>query len=88
MLTMENRALRDVASFAPYEFIEILVNGQTYGGGGIFNQYATVAIDNTWAGYVGVHEFGHQFAALADEYYTSDVAYLASGKNQNRGNRM
>jgi len=76
VLTTENRALRDVASFAPYEFIEILVNGQTYGGGGIFNQYATVAIDNLWAAYVGVHEFGHQFAALADEYYTSDVAYL------------
>lgn len=80
VLTTENRALRDVASFAPYEFIEILVNGQTYGGGGIFNQYATVAIDNLWAGYVGVHEFGHQFAALADEYYTSDVAYLPPGK--------
>jgi hypothetical protein len=76
VLTTENRALRDVASFAPYEFIEILVNGQTYGGGGIFNQYATVAIDNLWAGYVGVHEFAHQFAGLADEYYTSDVAYL------------
>ena len=76
VLTTENRVLRDVASFAPYEFIEILVNGQTYGGGGIFNQYATVAIDNLWAGYVGVHEFGHQFAGLADEYYTSDVAYL------------
>jgi hypothetical protein len=76
VLTTENRQLRDVASFAPYEFIEILVNGQTYGGGGIFNQYATVAIDNLWAGYVGVHEFGHQFAGLADEYYTSDVAYL------------
>jgi hypothetical protein len=80
VLTMENRTLRDVASFAPYEFIEILVNGQTYGGGGIFNQYATVAIDNLWAGYVGVHEFGHQFAGLADEYYTSDVAYLPPGK--------
>jgi len=76
ILTTDNRTLRDVASFAPYEFIEILVNGQTYGGGGIFNQYATVAIDNLWAGYVGVHEFGHHFAALADEYYTSDVAYL------------
>jgi hypothetical protein len=80
VLTMENRTLRDVASFAPYEFIEILVNGQTYGGGGIFNQYGTVAIDNQWAGYVGVHEFGHQFAALADEYYTSDVAYLSPDK--------
>ncbi len=80
VLTTENRALRDVASFAPYEFIEILVNGQTYGGGGIFNQYATVAIDNLWAGYVGVHEFGHHFAGLADEYYTSDVAYLPTKK--------
>ena len=80
VLTTENRTLRDVASFAPYEFIEILVNGQTYGGGGIFNQYATVAIDNLWAGYVGVHEFGHQFAALADEYYRSDVAYLTAEK--------
>jgi len=41
ILTTENRALRDVASFAPNEFIEILVNGETYGGGGIFNQFAT-----------------------------------------------
>ena len=80
VLTTENRALRDVASFAPYEFIEILVNGQTFGGGGIFNQYATVAIDSLWSGFVGVHEFGHQFAALADEYYTSEVAYLPPGK--------
>ena len=76
ILTTENRTLRDVASFAPYEFIEILVNGKTYGGGGIFNLYGTVAIDNAWAGYVGVHEFGHHFAGLADEYYTSDVSYL------------
>ena len=80
VLTTENRTLRDMASFAPYEFIEILVNGQTYGGGGIFNLYATVAIDSAWSGYVGVHEFGHHFAALADEYYTSDVAYLSSEK--------
>ena len=75
MLTMENRALRDVASYAPYEFIEILVNGKTYGGGGIFNLYATVATDSEWSPYVFVHEFGHHFAGLADEYYTSDVAY-------------
>jgi len=76
VLTMENRTLRDVASFAPYEFIEILVNGETYGGGGIFNQFASVAIDNRWSAYVGVHEFAHHLAGLADEYYTSDVAYL------------
>jgi len=35
-----------------------------------------VAIDNPWSAYVGVHEFAHHFAGLADEYYTSDVAYL------------
>ncbi len=80
VLTMENRTLRDVASFAPYEFVEILVNSNTYGGGGIFNQYATVAIDNGWSNYVGVHEFGHHFAGLADEYYTSDVSYLSQEK--------
>jgi hypothetical protein len=75
VLTTENRSLRDVASFAPYEFIEILVNGKTYGGGGIFNLYATVAADSEWSSYVFVHEFGHHFAGLADEYYTSQVAY-------------
>lgn len=80
VLTFENRELRDVASYAPYEFIEILVNGKTYGGGGIFNLYAIVAIDNLWASYVGVHEFGHHFAALADEYFTSQVAYLPASK--------
>jgi len=80
ILTPDNRALRDVASFAPYEFIEILVNAKTYGGGGIFNLYATVAADSTWAPYVFVHEFGHHFAGLADEYYTSQVAYLPPAK--------
>jgi hypothetical protein len=75
ILTYDNRALREAASYAPYEFIEILVNGKTYGGGGIFNLYATVASDSFWAPYVFVHEFGHHFAGLADEYYTSAVAY-------------
>jgi hypothetical protein len=75
VLTFENRAFRTIASFAPYEFVEILVNGQTYGGGGIFGQYSTVAADSVWAPYVFIHEFGHHFAALADEYFTSDVAY-------------
>ena len=49
------------------------------GGGGIFNLYSTVASDNAFANYVFVHEFGHHFAALADEYYTSDVAYETGG---------
>jgi hypothetical protein len=75
VLTFENRTLRDVASYAPYEFMEILVNGQTYGGAGIYGLYSTVAAKNLYAPYVFVHEFGHHFAGLADEYYTSDVAY-------------
>jgi len=75
VLTFENRAFRDYASNAPYDFVEILVNGQTYGGGGIFGLYSTVAADSLWAPYIFVHEFGHHFAALADEYYTSPVAY-------------
>jgi hypothetical protein len=75
ILTFENKALRDAASWAPYEFMEILVNGETYGGGGIFGQYATVASDNAYAPYLFIHEFAHHFAGLADEYYTSDVAY-------------
>jgi hypothetical protein len=53
------------------------VNGQTYGGGGIFGLYSTVAADSLWSPYVFVHEFGHHFAGLADEYYTSPVAYTA-----------
>lgn len=76
VLTFDNRSFRDIASFSPYEYVEILVNGETYGGGGIFNLYGTVAADSLWSPYVFVHEFGHHFAGLADEYYTSDVAYL------------
>ncbi|HEX9637556.1 MAG TPA: M64 family metallopeptidase, partial [Acidobacteriota bacterium] len=78
VLSFENRALREIAMFAPYEFVEILVNGRTYGGGGIFNLYSTVSADSLWSPYIFVHEFGHHFAALADEYYTSDVAYEPS----------
>ena len=80
VLTFDNRALRRAAQFAPYEFIEVLVNNRTYGGGGIFNLYSTVASDNAFANYVFVHEFGHHFAGLADEYYTSSVAYAAAAE--------
>jgi hypothetical protein len=74
-LTMDNRAWRDIASAAPYDAVEILINNRYYGGGGIFNDHATVAVDSGSAEYIFVHEFGHHFAGLGDEYYTSDVAY-------------
>jgi len=80
ILAFDNQRLRKTAQFAPYEFIEILANGRTYGGGGIFNLYSTVAVDNAFANYVFVHEFGHHFAGLADEYYTSPVAYAPASE--------
>ena len=76
VLTFDNRAFRDLAAWAPYDVVEILVHGEVYGGGGIFGQFSTVAAENSHADYVFIHELGHHLAALADEYYTSDVAYL------------
>jgi len=78
-LTLDNRAWRDIASAAPYDAVEVLINNTYYGGGGIFNDHATVAVDSGSADYIFVHEFGHHFAGLGDEYYTSDVAYETGG---------
>jgi hypothetical protein len=78
ILTFSNKRMREAAAAANYDFVEIVTNSRKYGGGGIFNLYATVAADNAWTPYVFVHEFGHHFAGLADEYYTSDVAYEGS----------
>jgi len=75
VLTYENKAMRRIASSAPYDFIEVLTNTETYGGGGIYGLYSTAAANNEWADYLFVHEFAHHFAGLADEYYTSSVAY-------------
>jgi hypothetical protein len=78
VLAFDNRGFRDIASFAPYEFVEIVVNNETYGGGGILGLYGTVAADSAEAPYVFIHELAHHFAGLADEYYTSPVAYAPS----------
>ncbi len=75
VLTYDNRTVRDVASQVPYDFMVILINEKTYGGGGIYNLYTTVSVDNKFSDYIMVHELGHHIAALADEYYTSAVAY-------------
>lgn len=79
VLTLDNRSWRDAAASAPYDFIEILVNEKQYGGGGIFNDQATTSVDSGFAEYVFVHEFGHHFAGLGDEYYTSPVSYQTGG---------
>ena len=85
---VDNHAVRQLAQFAPYEFVEIITNSKTYGGGGIFNFYGTVAADSAQGAYIFVHEFGHHFADLADEYYTSPVAYSPPRIRSSRGSRM
>ncbi len=75
MLVEDNRRLREVAAHVPYDALMIMVNSPRYGGGGIYNLYCTFTSDNYWSNYVFLHEFGHAFAGLADEYYTSSVAY-------------
>jgi hypothetical protein len=75
ILTFDNKSMRRIASSAPYDFIEILTNTEVYGGGGIYGLFSTAAANSAWAPYLFVHEFGHHFAGLADEYYTSSVAY-------------
>ncbi len=68
LMTTDNKTLRDVAANAPYDQIYILVNSTKYGGGGIFNWYCTGVNSNKMAGKIIVHEFGHGFAGLGDEY--------------------
>lgn len=75
ILTENNRDLRDIASAVPYDALIILANTGRYGGGGIYNLYATAISDNRWTDYVFLHEFGHSFGGLGDEYYTSSTSY-------------
>lgn len=75
LMTSDNKTLRNIASNAPYDQIFILVNTNKYGGGAIFNHYSVCVSDNKYGEYIFTHEFGHGFAGLGDEYYTSDVAY-------------
>ncbi len=75
VLTYANEILREVAAQVPYDALVIVFNDEKYGGGGIFNLWATCAADTSVADYVFVHELGHSFAGLADEYYSSQVAY-------------
>lgn len=75
VLTEDNKSMRDLAAHVPYDAIFIMCNSPRYGGGGIYNFYCTFVSDNQFSPYIFLHEFGHSFGGLADEYYTSDVAY-------------
>jgi hypothetical protein len=75
LMIEDNKTLRNIASNVPYDQIYVIVNTNKYGGGAIYNHYAVCVRENTYENYVFVHEFGHAFAGLGDEYYTSSVAY-------------
>jgi len=75
VLTYEDRRLREIAAQAPYDALALVLDERKYGGGGIYGLWSTVAADTEPAAYVFVHELGHSFAGLGDEYYTSQVAY-------------
>ena len=68
-MSTDNRDIRDLAGQVPYDQIYILVNTEKYGGGGIYNFYCSSASSNRFSSDVIIHEFGHGFAGLADEYY-------------------
>ena len=74
-MTYDNKSVRDLAANAPYDQIYILVNSPKYGGGAIYNYYSVSVNSNLQAAKIFIHELGHGFAGLGDEYYTDDVAY-------------
>lgn len=75
LTTTDMKGIHDAAATVPCDHIIVLVNSERYGGGGFYNYLTVSTTDNELTPQVLVHEFGHAFAGLADEYYTSEVAY-------------
>lgn len=74
-MSTDNRDIRDLAGQVPYDQIYVLINSEKYGGGGIYNFYCSSAAGNSFSGDIIIHEFGHGFAGLADEYYDDTTTY-------------
>lgn len=72
LTTLRLKQLNDALAGIPYEHIIILANTDNYGGGGIYNSYTLTAAHHRMFKPVTVHEFGHSFAGLADEYFYDD----------------
>jgi len=75
LTSTDMKDIYDAAAVVPYDQIYVLVNTDRYGGGGFYNFVTLCTADNQLSKQVFVHEFGHGFAGLGDEYYTSSVAY-------------
>ncbi|MEZ5082459.1 MAG: M64 family metallopeptidase [Bacteroidales bacterium] len=74
-MTYDYKSVRDLAANAPYDQIYILVNTARYGGGAIYNYYSVSVNSNKNAAKIFIHELGHGFAGLGDEYYNSAEPY-------------
>ena len=74
-MSTNNQAIRNLAGMVPYDQIYILANTSKYGGGGIYNFYCVSSTDDSFSSDVIIHEFGHGFAGLGDEYYDSSTSY-------------
>ncbi|MBR5568057.1 MAG: peptidase M64 [Bacteroidales bacterium] len=72
LTTLRLKNMHDKLCGVPYEHIVILANTDTYGGGGIYNSYTLTTAHHPAFKPVVVHEFGHSFAGLGDEYYYDD----------------
>lgn len=75
LTTFDTKDIYDIAANVPYDAIFVLVNSKRYGGGGFYNHYCEGTVDNQFSRLVAIHEFGHSFAGLADEYYDAEVTY-------------
>ena len=72
LMTTEMHRIYDLLSGIPFEHIIVLVNSSTYGGGGIYNQLTVTTSDHPTFRPVLVHEFGHAYGGLGDEYFYDD----------------
>lgn len=71
----DHHKVADAASCSPFDALIVIANEEKYGGGGIYNSYAMGTADDPQALGVIIHEFGHHFAGLADEYFNKSTAY-------------
>lgn len=75
LTTQDIKSVNDFAAAVPHDYIVILINSTRYGGGGVYNYYVGTTTGHLLSPKVFIHEFGHGFAGLGDEYYSSSVAY-------------
>jgi len=75
MLIEQDHRLHEIAAQVPYDVLVVLVDSSRYGGGSIVFDYCVTTVDNARSPGVFLHELGHSFGGLADEYYASEVAY-------------